>query len=67
MMKVAGLHKDSSDFKKILNFQITDEIRNTSHNQLSRFEFPADDLGGYTAAASGLIGTKEHVTVFTTG
>jgi hypothetical protein len=52
VMKIAGLHKNRSDFEKVLNFQITNEILETNHNQLSRFEFPADDLGVYAAAAA---------------
>jgi len=50
VMKVAWLHKNRSDFEKVLGFQVTDEMLKTNHNLLSRFEFPADDLGVYTAA-----------------
>lgn len=48
-MKVAGLHKNRSDFEKVLNFQVTDEMLKTKHNKLSVFEFPADDRGEYRA------------------
>ena len=51
-MKVAGLHKNRSDFEKVLNYQVTDEILKTNHNQLLRFEFSADDLGVYAAATA---------------
>jgi glutaredoxin-related protein len=47
VMKVAGLHKNRSDFEKVLNFQVTDEILKTNHNRLSQFEFPADDRDEY--------------------
>jgi hypothetical protein len=46
-MKVAGLHKNRSDFEKVLNFQITDEMLKTNINKLSQFEFPADDRNEY--------------------
>jgi hypothetical protein len=49
VMKVAGLHKNRSDFEKVLNFQVTDEILKTNHNKLSQFEFPADDRNGFRA------------------
>jgi hypothetical protein len=52
VMKVAGLHKNRSDFEKVLNYQVTDEILKTNHNQLLRFEFSADDLGVYAAATA---------------
>lgn len=48
VMKVAGLHKNRSDFEKVLAFQVTDEMLKTNHNKLSRFEFSADDLGIYS-------------------
>jgi hypothetical protein len=46
-MKIAGLHKNRSDFEKVLAFQVTDAMLKTNHNKLSRFEFPADDRGEY--------------------
>jgi hypothetical protein len=50
VMKVAGLHKNRSDFEKVLAFQVTDEMLKTNHNKLSRFEFPADNRGEYGSA-----------------
>jgi glutaredoxin-related protein len=47
--KVAGLHKNRSDFEKILAFQVTDEMMKTNIHNLSRFQFPADDRGEYPA------------------
>ena len=47
VMKMACLHKNQSDFEKVLAFQVTDEMLKTNHNKLSRFEFPADDRGEY--------------------
>jgi hypothetical protein len=49
VMKVAGLHKNRSDFEKILAFQVTDEMMKTNIHNLSRFQFPADDRGEYPA------------------
>jgi glutaredoxin-related protein len=49
VMNVAGLHKNRSDFEKVLNFKITDEMLKTNHNKLSQFEFPADDRDEYRA------------------
>ncbi|EIM30375.1 hypothetical protein [Microvirga lotononidis] len=49
VMKVAGLHKNRSDFEKVLNFEVTDQMLTTNHNKLSQFEFPADDRGEYRA------------------
>jgi hypothetical protein len=48
-MKVAGLHKNRSDFEKVLNFQVTDEMLKTNHNKLPQFEFPADDRDEFRA------------------
>ncbi|WP_262300218.1 hypothetical protein [Microvirga sesbaniae] len=47
VMKVAGLHKNRSDFEKVLNFNVTDETLKTNHNKLFGFEFPADDRDEY--------------------
>jgi glutaredoxin-related protein len=49
VMKVAGLHKNRSDFEKVLAFEVTDEMLKTNHNRLSQFEFPADDRDEYSA------------------
>lgn len=49
VMNVAGLHKNRSDFEKVLNFQVTDEMLKTNHKRLSQFEFPADDRDEYPA------------------
>ena len=50
VMKIAGLHKNRSDFEKVLAFQVTDEMLKTNLHKLSRFEFPADDRGEYGSA-----------------
>jgi len=47
VMKVAGLHKNRSDFEKVLNFNVTDEMLKTNHNSLSQFESPADGRDEY--------------------
>ncbi|WP_114947262.1 hypothetical protein [Microvirga calopogonii] len=49
VMKVAGLHNNRSDFEKVLNFEVTDEMLKTNHNKLSIFEFPGDDRDEYRA------------------
>ncbi len=57
VMKVAGLHKNRSDFEKVLNFQVTDEMLKTNQNKLSQFEFPADDRDEY-GTGSGAVTIK---------
>ncbi|MFC1459376.1 hypothetical protein ACETIH_22275 [Microvirga arabica] len=54
VMKIACLHKNCSDFEKVLNFQVTDEMLNTNQNKLSRFEFPADGRGEYGSELGGV-------------
>jgi hypothetical protein len=53
-MKVAGLHKNRSDFEKVLAFQVTDELLKTNINKLSRFQFPADDRVEYPAGSGAV-------------